>query len=244
MQVESALLFETPEEMAERVFCEIRPRTAPPRVKVEFRRFANVNSSIRLREGELILKVSDLLQSAPAPILEALFHILMRKLFRREVPAEYQQRYRRYLHQAEANGEVRQLRVARGWKLCEGPKGDCYDLEPLFHQLNQQFFEGSLPKPALGWSRQHSRTLLGHYDPSHHTIVLSKLLDSPAAPPLAVEFVLYHEMLHIRFPVQHNGSRRSVHTKEFRRAERAFPQFAAAKSAIKTLCANARRLSP
>ena len=61
----------------------------------------------------------------------------------------------------------------------------------------------------------------GDYDPSHHMIVLSKILDQTEVPRLAVEYVMFHEMLHLRYPVDHKGSRRCVHTPEFKAAEKA-----------------------
>ena len=53
-------------------------------------------------------------------------------------------------------------------------------------------------------------------------IVLSKALDSPQVPRLVVEYVMFHEMLHLRYPVEHKGSRRCVHTPEFKVAEKEF----------------------
>jgi hypothetical protein len=92
-----------------------------------------------------------------------------------------------------------------------------------------------MSQPALGWSQRVSRATLGHYDPPHNTIVISKLLDRPTVPKLAVEYVLFHEMLHVRYPVEHNGSRRSVHTVEFKDAEKQFERFAEAKALLKKL---------
>ena len=46
---------------------------------------------------------------------------------------------------------------------------------------------------------------------------------------------MFHEMLHLRFPVQHEGARRKVHTKEFRQAERTFDRLAEAKAVIRQL---------
>jgi hypothetical protein len=75
-----------------------------------------------------------------------------------------------------------------------------------------------------------------HYDPSHHAIILSRVLDSARVPRIAVEFVMYHEMLHIRYPVRHSASaRRCVHTPEFKRAERLFDGYAEAKSLLNAL---------
>ena len=80
-----------------------------------------------------------------------------------------------------------------------------------------------------------SRTLLGHYDPSHNAIVLSRILDTEAATPLAVEYVMFHEMLHLRHPVEHAGSHRRIHTADFRAAEKQYPDLKLAKEHLKKL---------
>src|SRR5207237_4313079 len=98
---QSALFFETPAEIYRRVLKELKPRTAPPEVEVEFRRYANANSSIRLEDGRLTVKIADILEGAPAPILEALAYILLGKLYRRPVPRVYAHRYRLYLNRRD-----------------------------------------------------------------------------------------------------------------------------------------------
>ncbi len=90
-------------------------------------------------------------------------------------------------------------------------------------------------RPQLGWSRGASRRMLGHFDPSHNAIVISRIFDRPETPLLALEYVMFHEMLHLRFPVDHSGMRRCVHTKEFKEAEKQFPQFKEAKELLKKL---------
>ena len=77
--------------------------------------------------------------------------------------------------------------------------------------------------------------MLGHFDPSHNAIIISRIFDRPAAPPLALEYVMFHEMLHLRYPVDHRGVRRRVHTREFREAEQTFPRLKEAKELLKKL---------
>jgi hypothetical protein len=101
--------------------------------------------------------------------------------------------------------------------------------------LNARYFEGALPKPALGWSRRPSRTLLGHFDPVHNAIVLSSVLDRPAVDPLAVRYILFHEMLHVQYPVEHRNGRRCVHTRVFHEAEKRFEGIQEAKALLKLL---------
>jgi predicted metal-dependent hydrolase len=52
---------------------------------------------------------------------------------------------------------------------------------------------------------------------------------------LALEYVMYHELLHLHFPVDHSGARRFVHTPEFKGHVKLFPQFEAAKALLKKL---------
>lgn len=90
-----------------------------------------------------------------------------------------------------------------------------------------------MARPTLGWSLRTSKTILGHYDPSHNAIVLSKLLDSPHAPATVVRLVMFHEMLHLKFPTQHRGHRRCVHSAEFKKAEKELDGFEEAQKALR-----------
>ncbi len=233
--LESALLFERPEETYARVFREMRPRTQAPSVRIEYCPFANADCFVRLEDGGLHLRVSDLFQGAPAPVVEALAYILLCKLFRREVPKTFTRRYRLYLNRKEVRRQAHLVRQIRGRKFLSGPQGERYNLEEIFDRLNATYFDGLLGRPALGWSRGASRQMLGHFDPSHNAIIMSRIFDTAAAPPLALEYVMFHEMLHLRYPVDHAGARRRVHTREFRDAEKAFPQYKEAKELLKRL---------
>lgn len=235
MHLESALFFETPEQLYARVFRHLKPRTPLPDITVEFCRFANANSNIRLRDGKLLVRITDLLEGSPAPVQEALAFILLSKLYRKEVPNVYNHRYRLYLNRKDVRRTVELVRQTRGRKYVSGAQGERFNLEEIFEELNLEFFHGLMARPELGWSRQASRTLLGHYDSSHNAIIISKLLDGPRADRLCVEYVMFHEMLHLRYPVEHRGARRCVHTPEFKAAEKQFPRLERAKELLKKL---------
>ncbi|HLY19300.1 MAG TPA: hypothetical protein VKR61_18870 [Bryobacteraceae bacterium] len=232
---QSALLFERPEEIYARVFREFKPRTPLPRITVEFCRFANADSFIRLDSGSIHVRISDLLEGAPAPILEALAHILLGKLFRRPAARIYSHRYRLYLNRRDVRRQAHLVRQIRGRKFVSGPQGKHYNLEAVFEALNAEHFQSMLARPQLGWSRGVSRSMLGHFDPSHNAIIISRIFDGAAVPPLALEYVMFHEMLHLRYPVEHNGARRRVHTREFRQAEKQFVKLKEAKQLLKNL---------
>ena len=233
MQLEAALFFETVEQIYARVFQLLRPRTPVPEISVRYKKYANANSRIRLQDGRLLVEISDLLQSAPAPIQEALASVLLAKLFGKAPDQSCLAQYRHYLNRADMRHSLHSVKRERGRKAYGAPQGVFYDLRQLFAALNVQYFNGALAAPALGWSLRPSRTILGHYDPSHHVIVLSRSLDSVYAPENAVRFVMFHEMLHLSYPTESRGSRRCVHTPEFKRAERQFVEYAEAREALK-----------
>jgi hypothetical protein len=241
MQVESALYFETVEQIYERVFRLINPRIAVPQIVVRFRKYANANSRIRLHEGQLTVSISDLLEGAPAPIQEALAHVLVGKLFRKAPSLSMLARYRRYLNRGDVRRTLHLVKQKRGRKVLRNPMGETYDLEEIFEELNFKYFHGLMARPQLGWSPTRSRTTLGHYDPSHNVIVISRLLDSRKAPRLIVKFIMFHEMLHLKYPAEHKAVRRCVHTKAFKGAEMAFEGYQEAKTALKEFLESPRR---
>src|SRR6185437_2009934 len=116
MQVETALFFETVEQIYQRVFRTLKPRTPLPEITVRFRKYANANSRIRLEDGQLMVDISDLLEGAPAPIQEALALILISKLFRRSLDGNVVARYRRYLNRADVRRTLHLVKQERGRK--------------------------------------------------------------------------------------------------------------------------------
>src|ERR1035441_3115285 len=166
--LQSSLFFESPEEIYARVFGELKPRTPAPEMRVEFCRFANADSFIRLQDGRLEIRISDLLAGAPAPVLEALAHILLGKLYRKPIAGIYAYRYRLYLNRRDVRRQAHLVKQIRGRKFVSGPKGEHCDLAEIFERINTEYFDGLLGRPQLGWSRASSRSMLGHFDPSHN----------------------------------------------------------------------------
>jgi SprT-like family protein len=214
---------------------ELRPDKSPPDMTVRFFAFANVNNTIRLREGKLLIRLSDLLEGAPEGVLSALAHILLAKMYRRPIEREKSARYRRYVSSPELTRKAQLIRQIRGRKKLASPHGKIFNLEQMFDDLNVRFFHGLLARPRLAWSSQSARNRLGHYDPGHNAIVLSRVFDHPRVPRPVVEYIVYHEMLHLKHPVKLRGSRRCVHSAEFRADERLFPQLSQAKAFLKHL---------
>lgn len=222
-------------EIFQESYSELRPGTAIPELNVEFFAFANVNNTIRLRNGRLLVRLSDLLEGAPEAVLRAIAHILLAKMYRKSVDRAHAARYRRYVGSREIMRKAHLVRQMRGRKLLRSPRGHFYDLDDLFEQLNMSFFHGLMARPRMSWSQTRTRRMLGHYDPAHNAIIISRIFDHPAMPRYVLEYIVYHEMLHLKHPVKLRGSRRCVHSPEFQAEEKLFPRAQEANTFLKRL---------
>ena len=213
----------------------LRPRAPMPPIVVRFRRFTSLNTTIRLREGQIKVSLSDLLEGAPESVIRAIAHILLAKLYKKPIDASHNLRYKRFASSAAVTRQTEIIRHARGTKRYFGPEGRYYNLDEVFDSLNARFFGGMLGRPELTWSENHAKRSLGHYDAAHNTIVVSRVFDRPSSPRYAIVYLLFHEMLHLIHAVKMRGTRRCVHSEEFKAEERRFPQLTEAMAFIKRL---------
>jgi len=112
--------------------------------------------------------------------------------------------------------------------------GRHHDLAPLYADLLASEFAGRFApdrRPDLTWGRagrsRSRRTLrLGSYDYHARLIRIHTALDQPAVPDWFVRFILFHELLHAELDdAPEPGTRRRHHGPEFRRRERAHPDY-------------------
>jgi hypothetical protein len=214
---------------------ELRPRAPIPLFDVRFRRFTSLNTTIRLREGAIKVHLSDLLEGAPEPVLRAIAHILLAKLYRKPIEASHASRYKRFASSEVMVRQTERIRQTRGRKKISTAKGETYDLDEVFESVNRRFFHGLLGRPLLTWSEHLAKRCLGHYDAAHNTIMVSRVFDRKTTPRYAVEYLMYHEMLHLKHPVKVKAGRRCVHPPAFKAEENLFPELAKAKEYLKRL---------
>ena len=156
-------------------------------------------------------------------------------MYRKPIAPLHSTRYRRYVSSHDISAKAQTVRRFRGRKWIASAQGEVYNLEQIFEELNRCFFHGLLGRPQMTWSQSHARRSLAHYDPAHNAIVVSRAFDQERVPRYAVEYIVYHEMLHLKHPVKLRGSRRCVHGPDFQAEEKLFPEFELAKAFLKKL---------
>ena len=208
-------------------------RMKAPEIDIIFYPYIGLHQSIRMRDGKAYVRLAELMADAPLAVQRALAFILVAKLMRRKVPKAADQLYRDYTTQAHMLDRSEESRKKRGRKVVGSSKGKVYDLDTMFTQLNERYFQNELQKPILVWTKRKNRSFHGKYHPTDHAVFINKRLDSPNVPAYIVEYILYHELLHIKHPIQIVNGRQRKHTREFNRDEKKFPYYEQAEKWLK-----------
>jgi predicted metal-dependent hydrolase len=214
--------------------------------RVRFYPYAGLTSTIFKRREHFEVRLADLLEHAPMSVHYSLALVLIAKIDGRfrVTPAE-QEVYEAWSRQPDVLKRHGEVRRRRGRKRMLSPEGKVYDLRALYRRLNREYFDALLPEVELGWSEGSSRTRFGHHDEDLGSIVLNRRLDSKDVPRRVVAYVLYHEMLHVRFGIgMDDAGRRVMHPPAFKREERRFPAYRSAERLLARMAAGRRRHRP
>ncbi len=209
----------------EEAFQNLNRKGEIPEISVRFYPYIGINHTIRVRDGVVFVRLAEVCRDIPLDIQRALAIILVSKLLRKKISPDILETYRGFIKNEELREKVLANKSERGRKIITTAKGEIYDLDEIFTHLNQIYFDGKIKEPTLSWSARKTYRVLGHHDATHETIVVSRSLDDKKTPKYVVEFIVFHEMLHIFHPTQYRDGRRYNHTPQFRRDERKFAFF-------------------
>jgi hypothetical protein len=235
MKASKVSLFPGGAALFQRMFTRLGCHGRPPRFRVEFYPYSSLVLTIRRREEVMYVRFSDLLQRAPLPVLEGGAALLLSRVYRRRAPRAVVEPYLQYARSHRTRGRVSQMRRGRVRVAQVDPRGRHFDLSSLFDALNAKYFGGALQRPQIGWSVRGWRRQFGCYDPGPNQILLNRRMDRPEVPACAVEYVLFHEMLHVKHPTRRSGCSLVSHSREFREEEKQFVEFEKARRVLDRL---------
>ena len=204
-------------------------------VRVEFFPYTTLKNTIRRRKNTIFIRISDMLKGAPEEVMRALGIVLFSKLERRTVPKDVKRLYRDHVNTRKMQEVVQTLRSKRSKKVLSGSKGEFYDLKESFDRVNRLYFNGQLKRPSLTWSQRKTSIRFGHHDDALNTIVISRTLDDGKLPPYLLDYIMYHEALHIKHEINYENGRRSVHTRAFKDDEKKFQDREKAEALLKKI---------
>jgi hypothetical protein len=223
------------EVLFQRMFTRIGCAERPPHFHVEFYPYSSLVLTIRRRGDSFFVRFSDLLLRAPLDVLEGAAALLLARVYRRRTPRVLVKPYLEYARCDRTRSRISTMRRTRIRPKQVAPQGKHYDLAVLFDDLNGKYFSGLLERPNIGWSTRGWRRQFGCYDPGPNQILLNRRMDRPEVPQFVVEYVLYHEMLHVKHPTRRSGCSLISHSPQFRAEEKLFHQFGSARKFLDRL---------
>mgnify|MGYP000932208650 FL=1 len=205
------------------------------KVVSDYYSYKSIKNTARVKKGILYIRVSDKLREAPNEVKEALAYVLLSKIKGIRSPPRYKRTYNDYIHKIIINEP---LDKTKGF---HEPIGNYFNLDQIFSSINNVFFSNEIPKLSLRWSKRRAYRIFGRYDRSKNEIVISSLLDEKKTPKFVVEYIMYHEMLHIKFGFTYKRGRRKIHTGQFKKEEEKFPLYKESIDYLKKISGRERR---
>jgi hypothetical protein len=138
-----------------------------------------------------------------------------------------------FIHSESYQSRARVIQATVGQ--VEQTRGMVYDLIESFERVNREYFDGTITRPRLIWSRSLTHRLFGQYQAATDTICISSTLDQVFVPAFVLDHVMHHELLHKKHGTEWRHQRRHVHTPAFRNEEHTFRQYCEADALLKKI---------
>ena len=113
-------------------------------------------------------------------------------------------------------------------------EGRYFDLRGLFNKLNARHFGNRLRGYKVVWGRKRRERpkeyfIFGTIQEEDRVIRINPWLDQRFVPLWFLEYILYHEMLHVKHPLRAAACGLQAHSPEFRAEEKRFAHYARAR---------------
>jgi len=189
-------------------------------VNAQYRRSKELSLSWRTRGMRAEISVSDYLMNAPDDVLSDLGVTLAGMMSGRR--PSYGDKYLEYICSKAFLNRNRPTYIRRSKNLSRSPCGTSRDLRDSLTKLLDAglISNGDIDGAYLSWTLHPNIRRIGYCSPVMKTVVISCILDDPSIPESVLNYVVYHECLHLK---QGYRPYARPHDREFRRMESLFP---------------------
>ncbi|PJZ55007.1 SprT-like domain-containing protein [Leptospira adleri] len=198
------------------------------KIRYKFYPYANLGSAIRITPGVLEFKIHS--SYSESAFLETVVELLLHKLLKLPIPNSIEEKIQTFykLHSEEKSKNKRRK------KRIESSDSKNAILKEMLHRINQTYLGIDLSGIDIFWGKGSSKTRLGHFDPSHRMIVINPILGRQVVPAFVLEYIVFHELLHVYIPATRKNGKNIIHGKEFRSLERKYPDYLRANQWLKS----------
>ena len=210
------------------------------RASADFYPYAELKHTWRCRGRSIVFKISDYLKGSPEEVLDSLAWYLVCRAYGRECPPEKSEPYLAYSHSRDLWMRRKRDYLFRAKNLDIRPRGENRDLRVVFDYVNFNYFKGRIRDPILAWVTESPSRRLGFYFGPLNLLAVNRSFDSDRVPRYALEFVMYHELLHHMDALNGRPRRRVHHTRSFKEQERLFSSYSEAEAWLRKLASEWR----
>jgi len=176
------------------------------KTKIEYnRRLSPFNANITRSSDEIKINVNLQWKNIDDEIKIGLMQHLLTKIFKSKRNTPNIELYHNFLKQIPS--------------MTPKTKTD-FILEKSFNRVNEQFFGGGMQQPNLQWGKE-ARRKLASYNYQSDMVTVSNVYKN--ASQQVLDYLMYHELLHKHFQFTCKNGRSTYHSREFKEAERLFP---------------------
>lgn len=191
---------------------------------------AHLHYAYRITKDGIDIELSDYLKEAPDGILrDCCKSIVQWSLGKRYVAP---QSLKDYIHSDDFIVGSRPIYLDRCRSLTMSQQGRCKNLIDSVERLMDEglVFDTDIGNSYFSWATHMAKYRFGQCNQNFRVVSVNPILDSDDVPDYIVDFVVYHEILHLR---QDMTKAHRPHNAQFRSWERMFPQYDEAEEYLK-----------
>ncbi|MCL1978633.1 MAG: hypothetical protein FWG60_00515 [Methanomassiliicoccaceae archaeon] len=185
------------------------------------------------RSGDCIdVKISDYLSDAPDEVVRDFSGTVIRTIVNRR--PTYGRTYLEWVTSDEYICSKRKIYLRRSRNLTGSPEGN---ERTLIDSLDRLLDSGLLDPAGIdnsffSWTRTPNMRKIGYCSPMMRVVGVSSALDDVSVPEFVLDYVVYHESLHL---AQGYRPGQRAHDKRFRADERRYPEYEKAEGYLRSL---------
>jgi len=212
-------------------FADVGKRYGYESVTAEFSEFKEFKIKWRRSYGWAEFEVSDYLSDAPREVMEGMAETIFSRISRRS-ERDYPPEMLNWITSDDFVRTKQPLYLERSRNITGSPFGEHVNLIGSYRRLVDLGLVVHDDDLVITWTKQPNVKRVGYCSVLMKVIIISSLFDSLSFPPFVVDYVLYHELIHMSKGFDPFAQR---HGDDFRMLERLHPDHDEAEEWLKRL---------
>ena len=200
-------------------------------VNAEFVAFKEFKIRWQRSHGKADFRVSDYLSGAGREMLEGIARALFSRISGCEMG--YPEEMREWVASESFIKKKQPVYIRRSKTLTRSPKGEHRDLRDSYRRLTEAGLIPHDPDVRVLWTTEHNIRRVGYCSVLMKVIAVSSVFDNEMIPEFVLDYVVYHEFLHILVGFDPFGRN---HSPDFVKEEQRYPKRKEAEEWVKSLC--------